>query len=135
MLKTGCSELFLSKLQKRPFHKLPLFLIWKFGPFKHTFWLATQRSSYAGLSSIGTGPMRLNPIMSMMQPINVTTLAGTNLSHSQPHHGAVNAYVPPFITNINPNTIGDKLNCKHVETIKLYYYIIYFLWILKRTII
>lgn len=33
------------------------------------------------------------------------------LSQSQPHAGAVIAYVPPLMTNINPNTTGLKLNC------------------------
>lgn len=47
--------------------------------------------TYVGLSINGTGPIRLNPIMSMMHPSNVTTLAGSTLSHNQPHHGAVNA--------------------------------------------
>lgn len=40
------------------------------------------------------------------------TLGCEYLSQSQPHIGAVNAYVPPLMTNISPKTTGLKLNCR-----------------------
>lgn len=57
----------------------------------HSHITVNQLYTYVGPPMNGTGPIRLNPIMSMMHPSNVTTLAGSTLSHSQPHQGAVNA--------------------------------------------
>jgi hypothetical protein len=58
----------------------------------------------------GAGPIRLNPIIKRTDPIKVTHFGIILPSHSQPQHGAVRAYVPPFMTNMSPKIIGDKLN-------------------------
>jgi len=58
----------------------------------------------------GAGPTSRKPKMIRRQPVAVTTLGISFLSHSQPQQGAVRAYVPPLMTNIRPSTTGDKSN-------------------------
>jgi hypothetical protein len=58
----------------------------------------------------GAGPTSRKPKMIRRQPVTVTTLGISFLSHIQPQQGAVRAYVPPLMTNMRPSTTGDKSN-------------------------
>jgi len=58
----------------------------------------------------GAGPTSRKPKMIRRQPVTVTTLGISFLSHTQPQQGAVRAYVPPLMTNMRPSTMGDKSN-------------------------
>jgi hypothetical protein len=58
----------------------------------------------------GAGPTSRKPKMIRRQPVAVTTLGISFLSHIQPQQGAVRAYVPPLMTNMRPSTTGDKSN-------------------------
>jgi len=58
----------------------------------------------------GAGPTSMKPKMIRRQPVAVTTLGISFLSHSQPQQGAVRAYVPPLMTNMRPSITGDKSN-------------------------
>ena len=69
-----------------------------------------MRHTYVGTGMNGAGPTSRKPKMIRRQPVTVTTLGTSFLSHSQPQQGAVRAYVPPLMTNMRPSTTGDKSN-------------------------
>lgn len=77
--------------------------------------MATQNSvymrhTYVGPGMNGAGPTSKKPKMMRRQPVAVTTLGISFLSHIQPQQGAVRAYVPPLMTNMRPSTTGDRSN-------------------------
>lgn len=70
-----------------------------------------RHGTYVGNGKKGAGPIKVKPSATKMVPAKVTSLGDIILSQHQPQNGANAAYVPPLITNINPSTTGDSMNC------------------------